>query len=606
MLAEIRVSQFALIDDLTLKFRRGLNVLSGETGAGKSIVIGAINLLLGERAVTEQIRQGQGSAFVEGIFQGGAGAAEMEALLEGAGIAEEEMLLVARELSRSGRSVGRVNGRAVPISFLKEAGQLLVDLHGQHQHQSLLRPDYQRELLDSFGGEECASARRKVESVYRKRQALAEQLAALGHDSAERERRMDILSFQIKEIAAAKLEPGEEERLLKEEKILAHAEKLGELITGAYAGIYRGDERSDIPALVDLLAAAQGRLQEAARIDEKLAPLVVVLESAAAQIEEVSFELRDYRAAFEYDPAGLAAVQSRLEQLQGLKRKYGPTLAEVIEFGGRAAGELKRLQNSEVLARGLEGEIAAAAEQLGEASGELSAQRRAAAKALEPLLTGALQELAMPGARFAVEIAPLESCTLRGGDRVEFLFSANPGEEVKPLAKIISGGEMSRVMLAVKSIFAGQERIPTLIFDEVDAGIGGAAIQSVAEKLALLAVHHQIICVTHSPQIAAMADHQLHLYKEPEGGRTLTRAVRLDPEGRRREIARMLDGAEIDRAGLDHVESLLSRAERFKEKARRRGKPGEPEQPESSAKAEQTEQRAERAKQPRRPDPGKS
>jgi DNA repair protein RecN (Recombination protein N) len=567
VLVEMRVSQFALIEDLTLKFGPGLNVLSGETGAGKSIVIGAINLLLGERAVTEQIRQGEDSAFVEGIFAcPDSCAAEISALLEEAGIAAGEELIVAREMSRSGRSVGRVNGRAVPISFLKEIGQLLVDLHGQHQHQSLLRPDYHRELLDSFGGEKCAASRHRVESLYRRRQELMAQLSALGHDSAERERRMDILSFQIKEIEAAKLEPDEEERLLKEERILAHAEKLGQLLASAYNGIFGGDERGGVPAVIDLLAAARGELQEAAQIDEKLAPLVEMLESAATQVEEVSFELRDYRAAFEYNPAELAAVQSRLEQLQALKRKYGQTIAEVIDFGRRAAEELARLQNSETLARELEEEIAAAGEQLEEASRQLSALRREAAERLEPLLGSALRELAMPNARFSVVISPLEHFTLMGKDRVEFLFSANPGEEVKPLAKIISGGEMSRVMLALKAIFAGQDRIPVLIFDEVDAGIGGAAVQSVAEKLAALAAYHQVICVTHSPQIAVMADNHLRLYKEIDGDRTLTRAEQLNPEKRRAEIARMLDGAEIDRAGLEHVDSLLERAERLKKK----------------------------------------
>lgn len=569
MLAEIRVSQFALIEDLTLKFGKGLNILSGETGAGKSIVIGAINLLLGERADTGQIRQGEESAFVEGIFAGpAASAAELEALLREAGIEPDETLIVTREMSRSGRSIGRVNGRAAPISFLKELGQLLVDLHGQHQHQSLLRPDYHRELLDYFGGEKCAAARRRVEGLFRQRQELMEQLAALGEDSAGRERRMDVLSFQIGEIEAAKIDPGEEARLLREERILAHAEKLGELVESAYGAMYRGDERSGCPPMVDLLASLQGQLREAAQIDEKLAPLVGLLESAAAQVEEASFVLRDYRAAFEYNPAELEVLQRRLEQLQGLKRKYGPSLEEVIEFGRRAAEELSRLQNSEALARELEKEIAAAAEQLAEASRRLSELRGEAAVLLERPLGVALRELAMPKARFTVQITPLDSFTPRGRDGVEFLFSANPGEEVKSLARIISGGEMSRVMLALKGVFAGEDRIPTLIFDEVDAGIGGAAIQAVAEKLTLLAAHHQIICVTHSPQIAAMADSHVRLYKEMAGERTLTRAAQLDAAERRLEIARMLDGAEIDRAGLDHVESLMGRAARFKKEAR--------------------------------------
>ncbi|NLA11025.1 MAG: DNA repair protein RecN [Firmicutes bacterium] len=569
MLEELRVSNFALIEDLSLPLRAGLNVLSGETGAGKSIIIGAIGLLLGERALTEQIRHGEESAFVEGIFAPpGPAAAGIEALLDGAGIEGSGTLIVAREMSRSGRSVGRVNGRTVPVFFLRELGELLVDLHGQHEHQSLLRPRYQLELLDYYGGEKTAAAVQLVERLYRKRQELTERLEGLGRDSAERERRMEILSFQIEKIREARLEPAEEERLLQEEQILAHAERLGELLAESYARLYRGDERRDAPAVIDLLALLQGSLEEAAGIDPELTPLVGLLESAAAQVEEVSHTLRDYQASFAYDPARLDAVQQRLEQLRSLKRKYGETVAGVLAFGQQAQEELDRLKQSESLAVELEKEIAGIGEQLAESSRRLTGLRREAAAALEPLLEKRFGELALPRARFRAALTGEEECTPRGRDRVEFLFSANPGEAVRPLAKIISGGEMSRVMLALKTIFAGQERIPTLIFDEIDAGIGGAPIQAVAEKLALLAAHHQIICVTHSPQIAAMADHHIRLFKELAGERTQTRAEQLGDGERRLEIARMLDGAEIDRAGLEHVDSLMGRAERFKKEAR--------------------------------------
>ncbi len=570
MLGEIRVSNFALIEDLTLRLGPGLNILSGETGAGKSVVIGAINLLLGERADIDQIRQGEENAFVEGIFESAHRFfPEIGEMLAGAGIEGGETLIVARELSRRGRSVGRVNGRAVPIAFLKELGEMLVDLHGQHQHQSLLRPDYQLALLDAYGGEKITAASKEVAELYRELGKLKNNLAALGRDSAERERRMDILSFQIKEIKEARLERDEEEELLKKEKILAHAEKITALVEDSYNELYRGDERRAAPAVIDALAACRDRLKEAAQIDPALASLVGLLESAAAQLEEISFTLRDYQASFEYNPAELEAIQKRLEQLLALKKKYGPTVAEVIAFGEAAAEKLDRLRNSESLARELEAKIAELSQRLTGACRKLTQLRVEAAASMEPLLESALQELALPRSRFRVSISELESYTARGGDRIEFLFSANPGEAVKPLSKIISGGEMSRVMLAIKAIFAGQERIPILIFDEVDAGIGGAPIQAVAEKLALLAKHHQVICVTHSPQIAAMADHHIRLYKELSGERTQTLAEMLESAERRMEIARMLDGASVDRAGLEHVDSLLERAERFKEESRR-------------------------------------
>jgi DNA repair protein RecN (Recombination protein N) len=568
MLAELRVSNLALIDDLKLTLGAGLNVLSGETGAGKSIVIGAINLLLGDRAAVEQIREGEETALVEGIFNSGAALfPEVRALLEEAGIEAGEELIVAREVSRGGRSVGRVQGRAVPISFLKELGQLLVDLHGQHQHQSLLRTEYHLELLDSFGGEKTAACRRLVAGLFKRRQELRQELSALGQDSAARERRMDILAFQLKEIQAARLSAGEEEELLKQERILAHAEKLGLIVTRAYSEIYAGDESSAAAALVDRVNSSRGALVEAAQIDESLAHLVEMLENAAAQLEEVSLELRDYRSRIEFNPAELAATQERLNQIRTLKRKYGDTVEQVLAFADHAALELERLQNSEALAGQITQQIAVLEDQLNAASLELRGCREEAAAGLERLLEDSLHELALPNARIKIAFTARDAYTVKGMDQVEFLFSANPGETVKPLARIISGGEMSRVMLALKTILARQDRIPTLIFDEVDAGIGGATVQAVAEKLSLLAGHHQVICVTHSPQIAAMADRHFQLYKELAGERALTRAVQLEEKQRREELARMLDGASIDQVSLQHVDSLLDRARRFKQEA---------------------------------------
>ncbi|MEW5784903.1 MAG: DNA repair protein RecN [Bacillota bacterium] len=568
MLHELRVSNYALIEDLSLTLTRGLNVLSGETGAGKSIVIGAINLLLGERASTEQVRRGEEAALVEGIFDPAtAPAEELCALLEGAGIEPGDELIIAREVSLGGRSVARVHGRTVPIAFLKDLGQMLVDLHGQHQHQSLLRPEAQLELLDSFGGEVVLAARSAAAALYRQRQQRKQELAALGSDSAERERRIDILAFQMQEIEKAALKSGEEDELIKQEKVLAHAEKLRAIVARAYGEIYAGDDGSAVQAAFDVLNSNRGALDEAAHIDESLAPLVELLESAAAQIEEVSLELRDYQSKIEFEPAELVAVQERLNLIRGLKRKYGQTVEDVLTFAAATGEELERLKNSETVALQLEQEIAGLERQLAEACAALRSRRQECAAALERLLEEGLHEVALPGARFRVAFTERETVTIRGADQVEFMFSANPGEAVKPLAKIISGGEMSRVMLVLKTILARQDRIPTLIFDEVDAGIGGATVQAVAEKLALLGRHHQVICVTHSPQIAAMADNHILLFKEQSGERTLTRGMKLQETRRREEIARMLDGAGIDAIGLQHVDSLLERARRFKNEA---------------------------------------
>jgi len=566
MLVELNISNFALIEDLNFKFSAGLNILSGETGAGKSIVIGAVNLLLGERAAVEQIRHNEDSAYVEGIisyaptFQ-----KEINDILEQAEIETSDELIIARELYRSGRSVARVNGRAVPVSFLKEIGQYLIDLHGQHQHQSLLRPEQHLELLDSFGGEKLFASRNRLKELFKERQDLKKELSELGDDSAERQRRLDVYDFQLKEIREAGLESGEDDELARKEKVMANAEKLWAITAQAYADIYTGQEDSPVEAIIDRLNRSHSALIEAAQLDESLAPLLEMLASASAQLDEVSHELRDYQSKLEFDPGELTVIQDRLNLIKNLKRKYGPTIDEIIAFADQIEVEMERLRNSEETAENLERKINDLERQLFEESIVLRDLRRQTADSLEKHLEECLQELALPNARFEASMHDKDSYSPKGMDQIEFLFSANQGEAVKPLTKIISGGEVSRVMLALKTILARQDRVPTLIFDEVDSGVGGSTVQAVAEKLAQLSAHHQVMCVTHSPQIAAMAECHYSLYKETVNKRTLTRSIKLSEEERREELARMLDGASIDQVSLNHVDSVLDRARRFKE-----------------------------------------
>lgn len=563
MLLELKVANFALIENLTWQAVPGLNVLTGETGAGKSIVIGAISLLLGERAAAEQVRLGAETAVIEGLFQvSPALRPEMDALLESAGIAPDDLLILGRELSRSGRSVGRVNGRAVPVSFLKELGRYLIDLHGQHQHQSLLREEEQLQLLDAYGGEPLLRQREEVARLYRQRQACRSALEALGRDSAERERRMDLLVYQLEEIQKAKLTPGEEEELLQQEKLLSHAEKLQSLVEGAYSEIFAGSGLG--PALLDRLSGALSALQEAAAIDPGLQQAVGLVESAVTQLQEAAYDLRDYRDRVSFDSGELAAVQERLSQIRSLKRKYGSTVEEVIAFARQVGEDLERLRNSAAEAEKLEKELAGLEEELSGAARRLQQLRLEAAARLSAAVRESLDQLSLPQAQFEIRLKEREQVAPQGVDRVEFMFSANLGEPVQPLAKVISGGEMSRVMLAIKVILAQQDRVPTLIFDEIDAGIGGVVIQSVAECLAHLSRHHQVICVTHNPQIAAMAEGHFMIYKEEREGRTVTRIKALEDQERKQELARMLDGGSADPISLRHGESLLERAERFK------------------------------------------
>ncbi len=568
MLVELRVSNFALIEDLSFNFNPGLNVLSGETGAGKSIVIGALSLLLGERATVEQIRQGRDNAYVEGLITcAGPRQKEIDHLLGQAGIEQTGELILAREVYSSGRSVARVNGRSVPVSFLKEMGKYLVDLHGQHQHQSLLRPEEHLELLDSFGGEKISASRHRLDELFLKRQELTKELADLGSSSAERERRLDVYEFQVNEINNANLQAGEDEALADREKILANAEKLWNLASGAYTDLYAGSDDGLSEAVIDRLNRARYNLEEAAGIDQSLASLLEMLQSAAAQLEEVSYELRDYQSKLEFDPAELNVIQERRNLIRDLKRKYGSSIEEILDFAAQAEKEMERLRNSEETAARLEQKINDLEAQLTEESIKLRDLRQQTASNIETLLEECLGELALPDARFEARFTEKEELTAKGLDQVEFMFSANPGENVKPLTRIISGGEVSRVMLALKTILARQDLVPTLIFDEVDAGIGGSTVQAVAEKLAHLSGHHQVLCVTHSPQIAAMADCHYSLYKETVDERTLTKAALLDSGQRREELARMLNGAGIDQISLQHVDSVLERARRFKEQS---------------------------------------
>ncbi len=567
MLLELRVSRYALIDDLNLTFSPGLNILSGETGAGKSIVIGAINLLLGERATVDQIRQGEDSSYIEGIINCRQTVyPEIEAILENAGIGIEDELIIAREIYRNGRGVARVNGRAVPVSFLKEIGQVLVDMHGQHQHQSLLRPERHIELLDSFGGDKIAKYRQKLGILSKKHQELKKELERLGESSAERERRIDVCSFQLKEIRNADPKKGEDEELAQREKVLANAEKLCTLVGNVYSVIYSGEEEVSTEALVDRLNKSLGMLNEAAQIDQSLLPLCDLLSGAAAQIDEASHELRDYQFKMEYDPGELAAIQERLNMIISLKKKYGETISEVLEFADNLDQEIERLINSEEVAERVAAELNELDQEIESECTALRKIREEIAARLESRLIESLGDLALPNAHFEIRISTKDTFTPLGKDNVEFLFSANRGEEVKPLAKIISGGEVSRVMLALKTILARQDLVPTLIFDEVDAGVGGVTIQSVAEKLSELSKHHQVMCVTHSPQIASMADYHYHIFKETTDSRTVTRAIRLTDDNRREELARMLDGAGIDHVSLQHVDNLLERARHYKEK----------------------------------------
>lgn len=590
MLLEIGIEQFALIESLRLQFTGGLNVLTGETGAGKSIVLDAVLAALGGRTSADVVRAGEERAIVEAVFDLSHLPEVVQGLAE-AGIAmdEESLMVVRREISRGGRSAIRINGRTVTAGMLREAAQGLVDLHGQHEHQSLMQAEKHMDLLDQYGGSllqtegksldlldkyggtPLIGLRQELSSVLVRLAAIQTELRSLVGDERDRARREDLLRFQVEELNAAKLRSGEEEELEAERQVLAHAEKLKLATATAYGQLYEGVGRQ--PSVVDLLGRIRNELTDVLRHDPLLADAVELVNSALVHAQEAGHLLSVYQDRIDLDPARLGRVEARLDQLHSLKRKYGDSVPEMIAYLESIQSELERLSNSQELITALQAEEQRAGQEGERLAALLTSARQAAARELGKRVARELAELGMASARFEVVVeAPREATyrnlTARGWDRVEFLFSPNPGEPVKPLARIVSGGEMSRIMLALKVILARVDGVPTLVFDEVDTGISGRAAQAVAEKLARIAVDRQVLCVTHLPQVAAMADSHFLIAKASQGGRTVTRVGRLDEAGRAEELARMISGAAISEPTLEAARDLLKQAETHKRTVR--------------------------------------
>lgn len=574
MLMHLSVKNLALIDEVNLDFDKGLNILTGETGAGKSIIIDAVNLVLGERADRDLIQSGQEFALAEALFDV-KDQPNIAMVLEEFGIDGEEdgTLLLTRELSASGRNLCRINGRVVTLSVLKSVGKYLVDIHGQHQHQSLLRVEQHRELLDILGGDGIASAKAKVRELYHSWKEIRREIKKLSGIGADGERRKDILAYEINEIEGADLREDEEEELNHERTILANGEKIVNAINSVYQDLYTGSNIQ--PSATDLLGRALAELGQIAHIEPSLKKLNEGLETLSYQLEDIVFEVRNYREQFEYDPYRLDEIENRLGEIRRLKRKYGTSIHEIFSYLEDIQDELRLLENSQELLEELTQKERKLFNELLDASGTLSTERKRAAKFFEKQLLTQLGELGMDKSAFTVSILSPEDLlededirgrvTSKGYDEVEFLISTNPGEPVKPLSKIISGGEMSRIMLAFKTILAQVDDIPTLIFDEIDVGISGRIGHVVGEKMGSISRSRQVICVTHLPQIAAMADNHYRIEKNFVDGHTRTQVNRLDNKERQEEIAKMTGGKTLSKAGLEHSSELLRIAKEFKE-----------------------------------------
>ncbi len=571
MLSEIDVRNYALIERLSLRFGNGFNVLTGETGAGKSLVIDCVGLVIGGRASSESVRAGCDSAVVEAVFNI-SDVPDVEALLLEQGIDPEPdgTLIVTREVSRQGRSRCRLNGRIVTLTALSAIGERLVDIYGQHEYQSLARPSRHIGLLDAFGGARLEQVRDSVRQLYEEWRECEEELAELRQHARERAQRADLLAFQVNEIESANLEPGEDVHLVAEQTVLANAERLYDAVVRAYSLIYESSY-PDIASARDMLGEALEELDNASRIDGTLTSLAESLSALCDHTTEISRALREYRDSIEFDPERLAEVEERLSAISRLKRKYGDSLADVIDHGQLAREELESMTGAGRRVDELEGRSAALSEELGNCASKLSAMRCEIAAELEKEVSRELRDLSMPHAVFKVDVDRKKDgheivvdgtpvvIGPDGFDDVEFLFSANPGEEPRPLARIASGGEMSRVMLAIKSVLAVADAMPTMVFDEVDAGIGGEAAIAVASKLANIGKVRQVLAVTHLPQIAAVADNHYAVSKLERSGRTEVTVEKLDIEERVTEVARMLAGEAPSSVTVAHAREMLSR-----------------------------------------------
>ncbi len=536
MLRFLSVRHLAVIDSLDVEFEPGLTALTGETGAGKSVIVEAIDLLLGGRASVDLVRTGETHATVQAIFERTAG----------------HEVIVRREVSAHGRSRAFIDDALATTGALRELGSSLIDLHGQHEHQQLLDPAEHAGLLDTFAGLDTEAA--AVAGRFDDWRSAATALERTRLDDREKNARLDMARFQLQEIEKVGPEAGEDDRLDAERRVLANADRLSRLSAEAFETLYEGDA-----SVTALLGGVWRKLEELSQLDPRFTPYLDERDEVKSRLEDLALFVRDYQAGLDASPERLQAVEDRLAAIERLKRRYGPGLDAVLATSSRLKQEIEELDAGEERAARLEADERAARDQFLSAATQLSTKRRQAAAKLATALASDLADLAMPRSQVDVRVESLsmDDWHRQGIDRVEFYISPNPGEDLRPLARIASGGELSRVMLALRSLARPEELGRTLVFDEVDAGIGGEAADAVGARLQALARSFQVVCVTHLPQIAARASTHVMVSKQIRGSRTVASAARLEGEGREREIARMIAGAEITQTVLASAREML-------------------------------------------------
>ena len=563
MLQSLHVHNFALLEDAHADFTAGFNVFTGETGAGKSILIDAFGMVLGGRSSVDYVRSGTDGLWVQAVFDIGS-QPEIKALLNEHGIDEDDDLFLKRQISAAGKSRAFINGVQVPLAVLKNVGARLVDIHGQHENQDLLHPDAALKLTDAFGGDKLAAAYAEYKKLYDVYVALEKHLRQLEEENEQQDLLLDRYAWEIKEISEANLKLGEEEGLEEEARLLQNSERIMQAVNTAYNHLESED------AVLARLAHVRDQLQYAARYDSRLAPLAECADSAWITLDDCRGELSEYMASSDFNGERAAEVQQRLDIIYRLQKKYGGTTQAVLDYLAATQTKYAELENIALTLEQAQKAVAEAVVKLGRAAAVLTEQREQAAKLLAERITLHIRDLAMPDGVLQINCEPLEKFTAQGRDALHFMFSANMGEPLAALEKVASGGELSRIALAVKTVLMNRGDVGTMVFDEIDTGVGGVTAQKMAEKIAAISGVGQVLCITHLPQIAAFADNHIHIEKQSADGRTATVLTVLDYNGRLQELVRMTAGASASRAAFESATELLAGAREVKRSLRRK------------------------------------
>ncbi|ASG78524.1 MULTISPECIES: DNA repair protein RecN [Lactiplantibacillus] len=563
MLQELSITNFAIIEHLDIAFEAGMTVLTGETGAGKSIIIDAVGLLAGGRGSSEFIRTGADKAVLQGMFILPADGVTAQ-LLDEAGIDHaDNTVILQREITKSGRNTCRINGMLVNTTTLKQIGETIVDIHGQNEHQELMQPEKHLGLLDEFAAAKIRKLKQQYQQQYDHYQQLNRELRQKNANEKEWAQRLDMLNFQVDEIAAAQVKVGEEAALIAERDRLDNYQMINQALQQSYTLLAAGEETT---GAVDMVGTAMNALEPIANLDSAFNEITVNVKNAFYGLQDAAGQISNQLDLQEFDEGRLDEIEQRLDVLSQLKRKYGDSEQQILDYYQKIAAELAKMTDSEENSEDLAQRVTDAKDKLLKTGEALSDKRRTAAKVLQRQIHQELKDLYMDKAIFEVRFKPTKGQIYRSGlDSVEFYIQTNPGERMRPLAKIASGGELSRMMLALKTIFSESQGITSIIFDEVDTGVSGRVAQAIAEKINGIAHFSQVLCITHLPQVAAMSDHHYFIAKKITGKRTKTSVTKLDNAARVKELARMLAGTKVTKLSLEHAEELLQLADEEKD-----------------------------------------